>query len=158
MTAILCSCSALESAFPNINLADKQEHSSTSTNSGQGAGRDIKAKVGLVNGQDKSSNFDNSNVKQTNTSTDNKIESGQGKTQAVLGNLSDNSKNTTQTNSSTKNNSNNSVVNNFSLSYLIVIVLSLVLSCLAVGVIFGKLIPTKQQKQTYNLLLKKFLE
>lgn len=143
-------CEALSGAMPGVDIGDKQNHSSTSTNNGNGAGRDLKAKLALNNGDDKSSSFYDSNVKQNNTSNANEVETGQGKNQ-LAGYLSDESSNVSNTKTSTKN--DNSVVNNFDLSYLIVIVVGLVVSCLLMGVIFGRLIPTKQQKVTFDRVL-----
>ena len=89
-----------------FDVGDKQSSSSESRNLGNGAGRDIGAKVALNAGDDKSNTYKDSNIKSDDKNTDNNIKSSLDKTNfSIGGNHKDYSQNEQNTKTDTRSKS-----------------------------------------------------
>lgn len=118
IASILSSCDAFTGAVPSIGLGDKQSNISRSTNNGNGVGRDARVDLALNAGDDKSKQYNDSNLKSSDTNTDNQIDTSQDTTKfSIGGEHTDNSikSQTSHTRSNTNDDSysaQNLVINN----------------------------------------------
>ena len=113
LASLLVSCSGLTGGLaPTLDIGKKQNNNSHSSNAGNGAGRDIKARIGLTAGDDKSSSYDNSNIK--SNATNNDIQTSQDTSQVILGGKAIDKSRKAITNNTSDHNSSyaNSVINN----------------------------------------------